>query len=588
MEPEATLSASAGTDLPAKVTVEDSVVFFDELAGMPGQMPGEVQSTVIAPNQNSQCPEGRLLISNDQAKSPAAVRTVSLANLSGPTSDVTPEDPPSLGLHRRIQSNDHDLVTLPGGEVLLVKMGQAKYGKVEEPVWFDYAYKLTYKDGVLTDIWGPGARSEILVWQSTDCGKTFKWVSSIDTADVDDGYGTPDDGSGGLPQGNVEMFALIPGNLGPKWQMGGTDGPQVRVDPDTGDVLITIGLVGQQPEDDDADDGFWLSDIPLKRSVVMRSSDKGSSWQQAASLPFPGWRIDVVPQSGGKMVIGHNGWNEAAKEGYAFVTGPLDNGFTWPYGAPFGVYAAPDKTARWGWEGTHTLLDKNDGSMAVNISGQTILTRSPSSQNLVLAYKDAMPLPGGFLDHYKVYVYNGQSNWLPLAPILPSGPHPENFVLHPTAVDPGQGPLLFYWYDVDYTTKRATIRGRLITRDDAETVNFAISRTSQIETAFDVSPKLWYGDYHTAGAYWVQSTSSTDWQHAAYHYYPIWVQPDGIHVAHLSFNVPLTTKFDLVDLPGPMTYQNLTVQRVRIDATQLTIQRTEEEEEESRRPTPPR
>jgi hypothetical protein len=391
-----------------------------------------------------------------------------------------------------------------------------------------------------------------------------------------------------LPQGKVEMDSLTPDRPGPKWQMGGTDGPLVRVDPETGDVLITIGLVGQQPET--SDDGFWLSENPLSRSVVMRSSDKGSSWQQAAALPFPGWRIDVVPRSGWKMVFGHNGWNKAKQEGSAFVTPLIADGFTWPYGWPYTVLAAPEKTAQWGWEGTHTLLDKDNGPMGVNIAGQTILTRSPSSKKLVLAYRDSIPLPGGlgFLDHYKMYVYNGSLNWLPLTPIVPSVPHPENFALHVTAVDPGQGPLLFYWYDVDYPTKRATIRGRLITRDDAETVNFAISRKRQAESSFDVSPTptRWYGDYHTAGAYWVQPRTSADWQDAVYHYYPIWVQPDGIHVAHITLNAPDRTPFELVGLPDPLTYQNLTVQRSPIDATELTIQRTEEEE--PNRATPPR
>jgi hypothetical protein len=74
--------------------------------------------------------------------------------------------------------------------------------------------------------------------------------------------------------------------------------------------------------------------------------------------------------------------------------------------------------------------------------------------------------------------------------------------------------------------------------------------------------------------------TSKDWQHGSYHYYPIWVEPDGnIHVAHVTFNVPTSTPIQLVDLPDPLIHQDLTVRPDRVDVTQLIFRRTEEEDD---------
>lgn len=575
IRPVAELHATGQDDLPLGVSVSDhATIVLDPKVG-------EVQSTVIAPGLHQQCPEGRLLISNDAVKDPAEVMAVGLDDISLKPSKALIEDPPSWGVDRRLRSNDHDLLSLPNGDVLLVKMGQAKYELANEPMWFDHAYKLSYdKYDQLIEAWGPGARSEIFVWRSVDCGASFEFISTIDTAQLDDAYGTPDDGSGGLPQSDRFETAAPGSERQPVWQMGGTDGPLTRVDPSTGDVFVTIGLVGNLPFQVP---GFFLSDEPLSRTVVMRSSDNGATWQHAAVLPFFDWRLDVVPR-GVTMAFADQGWNPAANEGTAFITPNIPFGFTPVHGAPFSSSVAPEKTGMWGWNKSpwsRPVLYKNKDnyqsgdSMAVNVPGQTLLTRSPGSKNLLIAYMDTI---GNQFDGYRLYMFDGQSSWLTFQPILPALPFPDNFVLHPTAVDPGRGPVMFYWYDVDTTARTATIRGRLITRDDAETLTFPISLPNRAGPGFDISPIRWYGDYHTAGAYFVESTPGENWMNHAYHYYPIWIEADGdLRVAHVTFKLRVESPQSLIDFFGHVIRPVRTILRQQIDVFRLMLPGGEEE-----------
>ena len=574
----------ARSDLPAGVAVSDSAtVDVTPLMGEAG--PGEVQSTVVPPGKKPQCPQGRLLISNDRHKDPAGVFRLDLDNLSAtPTQAAINSVPPGWDASRRILSNDHDLIALPDGDVLLIKMGQSKMEMANHPDWWDQTFKLSFNNGVLTEAWGPGARSEILIWRSEDCGNAFYFVSAIDTARIDDGYGTSTDGSGGLPQ--WDPYTEEPWSIQePAWQMGGTDGPLARVDPTTGRVFITLGLVGYRPQDPVPGLGFYLTDTSLNRTVVMMSDDNGSNWQRAALLPFSPWRLDVVPR-GNSLAFAHEGWIEEDQVGRAFVypNVPLGSGpfFLFPSGAP-------EKIGQWGWNSIpwdHPVLYKRNAdkdatdSMQVNFAGQTILTRSPSSKNLLLAFMDTIPNGG---DGYRLYMYDGLLSWLPFEAISPKSGNADDFALHLTAVDPGDGPVLFYWYDVDTVATTATIRGRLVLRDDTETPDFAISRSGLVESSFDVTTNYWYGDYHTAGAYAVYSLSAQDGQaKATYHYYPVWLQPDGdVRVAHVTY--PNATRLSLptsaAEYGGYTVRPDGIIMREQIDISRLVLQRAEEEEE---------
>ena len=586
----AALWAAPGADRSAPIAAETTPpgVTVSKTRTLDKFTPGEVQSTVVPPGKKWQCVYGRVLISNDHAKNPGQVALLDLDPVtSDPTgawtyADVQVPITMSLGSMRRIKSNDHDLVALPNGDVLLIKMGQSRIpltvgeNAIPKPEWFDHTYKLEYENGTFVGKWGPGARSELIVWRSEDCGNTFVPVSFIDTARLNDEYGTTDDGSGGFPQKkNSEL--PYPGAIQPMWQMGGTDGPLVRVDPDSGKVYVTIGLAGNIPFM--VNDLFFVSGTPLNRTVVMVSSDKGSTWENAAVLPYDHWRLDVVPQPNGTMAFADWGWSDDLNKGFAFIQPNIPFGFTPPLNPFYFSWSAPEPTGASGWNSSpwnHPVLYQNSNNkqsgdyMSTNIAGQTIMTRSPGSEKLLLAYMDTIPGQG---DGYRLYSYTDPILWQAFDPIKPKSGNPDDFILHPTAVDAGIGPKLFYWYDVDTVQKTSTIRGRLIVRDDVETTDFRIGGPNW------VTNEKWYGDYHTAGAYRVKVGTGSDWTDDAYHYYPVWLEGDGpVRVAHVRYKMPALRTLASAFLPDYMVRVGPISFRQEVDLSRLVLQRADEEE----------
>ncbi|MCM3869212.1 MAG: hypothetical protein ND895_00770 [Pyrinomonadaceae bacterium] len=498
-----------------------------------GMNAGEVQSTVIPPGLKSNCPNGRLLISNDNRRDPGQILLVDANGLYGTPKSASFE---ALSIpDTRILSNDHDLVTLNNGDVLYIRMGQTKKALSPKPIWFDSAYKIV--DG--EEPWGPGARSAMLIWRSTDGGENFKFRSMIDLGVVDDDWGDANDGSGGLPQG--APVTTSPGTpQKPIYQMGGTDGPFATVDRATGRVFISMGIGGNLP--DTSSTAFKLSGTQLKRTCVVMSSDKGLTWQKAGNLGHTGWRIDIVPRKNDGLSFATSGWDGVAKEGHTFIEYETIGAFS-PPDAPPARPVAPEIQGKWGWSEipwTHPLLYKRDkdstDAMNVNMATQTLLVRSPSSDNLILAFADTLENNKG--DGYRVFVYNGGESWTQLPPLAPMVAKKENFILHPTAIDPGKGPILLYWYDVDTETRKAAIRGRLITRDDQYTADFPISTTGTASRSFSVDIPDWYGDYHTAGGYQEQLSVG----HPAVHnYFPVWIEPNGrVHFTKVQYREAAT------------------------------------------------
>ena len=569
---EAAAGVPAGQNVapPRQPALPDGVEVSDSLTVDLGA--GEVQSTVVPPGKNPACPQGRLIISDDYATDPAKVALVDLDNLTSVTYSTNFAGPPrGFGENRSLASHDHDLIALPDGTVVMLKMGRTKAALDPRPAWFEDAYKMD--KGV--PIFGPGARSEIFVWRSIDCGQSFTFVSGIDTALIDDAYGTLEDWSGGLPQLNGSTFGF--------WNMGGTDGPLARVDPITGRLYVTIGLVGFRPLDESP---FTLSDKPLNRTVIMMSDDQGSTWQRAGVRYHGGWRVDIVPRQNGWLSFAHSGSNESTLDGAAFVSQGFV-GFVQPPGQPelLPTLEAPEKQGFWGWNThycDHDLLyngacdQDTTKRIGINMLDRTILTRSPGSNNLLLAYMDT--LEGAKGDGFRMYLFGGAATWTTLPPIAPEAADADNYVFHVTPIDPGRGPLFFYWYDVNTATQEVTIRGRLQTRDNMTTTSFGVSRGNSLTRRFSVKDTThWYGDYHTAGGYVAPSRQPL--VEGTYHYYPVWVEPDGkVHFTHVTFERPITVAgFGHVR----STLSDTVFSWVRIDPSQLLMEREEE-------PLPPR
>jgi hypothetical protein len=215
--------------------------------------------------------------------------------------------------------------------------------------------------------------------------------------------------------------------------------------------------------------------------------------------------------------------------------------------------------------------------MGFNSFDGAILTRSPSSQDLLLAFADT--IDGGKGDGFKLFRSHEAGFWFQFPDIAPQSPDPDNFILHTTAIDPGSGPIFFYWYDVNSVTKAATIRGRLVTKDDESTFDFGISRGRGATRSFGVSvDPRWYGDYHTAGGY-------RQYQYT-YHYYPVWVEPDGkVHFAHVEFTMPHAPAVASAGLGYHVPHgREWMVERRKLDLSTLIFQEPIEEEESPRVP----
>ena len=517
---------------------------------------GEVQSTVIPPDKKPQCPKGRLVISDDGSKAPGRIYLHDLGDLNAPPKLATFDSwPPNSDV--RILSNDHDIVSLNNGDVLYLRMGQSKAAISPKPAWFDHTYKIP-KDHPASPAWGPGARSSVLVWRSKDGGNSFQFVSSIDTGKIDDDWGVSTDGSGGLPQG--AGVTVSPGTAGqPIFQMGGTDGPFATVDRASGRVFVSLGLVGKLPS---STSPFLLGPDYLRRTYVAVSSDGGSSWQKAGNLGIRGWRTELVPR-GNLLSFSYFAWDAEANKGFSPIDHASIGAFPNPDTGHLTVIA-PEYQGAWGWNSNpwdNPILYKNADNkgpadtVSTNIPTQTVLMRSPSSKHLIVAFADTMDSDQG--NGYRLYLYKGGQDWTKLPDIRPAVPHKDNFILHLTIADPGTGPLMVYWYDIDATAKKATVRGRILARDDQFSEDIALTRKGNGPRSFSLASARWYGDYHT-GSGFVAKTRLT--QPSTTNFYPLWLETDGrVHFTRVQFRMapdpkladlgPLRVKFYLL-LPG--------------------------------------
>ncbi|MEO6394097.1 MAG: hypothetical protein ABIP75_19740 [Pyrinomonadaceae bacterium] len=488
---------------------------------------GEAQSTVVPPGKNSQCLPGRFLVSNDNFRPPNGV--VSGQNLDQPGGTPIPStfDMGSLSPNFSADpaktkytfgSNDHDLVSLSNGDVLYITSawsrmplnlpsGPGKFGTVQkkDPDWF--------KDTFRGDF-GPNARTVVLVFRSTDCGANFTFLSEMDPLRKGDGLCA-------MPQIRDNDTGVTPHK---PWDMGGTDGQLVKVDPANDHIFLTFQCVGNHADESKKPEFVLDRNNPINKTLVLMSTNHGASWKDLGYIDQAAWRFGVIPLESDELGFGL---------GNSLLFGHLGPGGKYV----FDTQGIPASSELWGWD-PEFPANKNVPvkSIFANMWVHPILTRTPDAKSYLLAYPDVIG-QSGF--GYRVSWFDrGLSHLSAMLPVFPSNPGPDNFIFHLTAVDPGKGPILLYWYDFDSATKMGTIRGRLIIDGVFGSEDFTISQSGGQPNSFALTttdPAYWYGDYLTAGGYVSEASTSVGSgkfkivtsMTATYVYYPMWVEPDG-------------------------------------------------------------
>ena len=462
---------------------------------------GEAQSTVVPPGLKNQCPKGRVLVSNDLVR-PPKVGTVIGRNLDSQTApDVKSTFPsaPDSNLYY-FGTNDHDIVVLKNGDVLLIWGVHSKAPLNPKPGWFDYTYKGN---------WGPGARRGMMVWRSVDCGNTFQYLSEIDTATVGNKTcGNPQPAGSSTPAGTATQ---------PNFANGGVDGQLVAVDPKNDDVYVMMQCVGFKQ--DTSKSGYQLSTERVNRTYVMRSKNKGQSWQTLGFLPSRAWRYAIVPIQGGKKLV------FARSNSISIATRKLNG----TYQFPTTEQPAPT-TSGWGSDFNANPNIKPAKIVGANIWAHTVISRIPGSyKRILLAFPSKLPGSNNTSTFgYRLYEYDIDTNqFVTLPAVYPSLHTVDGFTLHLNIVDPKTGPLLMYWYDMNAATKKAVMRGRMVYGSTNYSADFNIAMDNlKNKHTFNLiaGTGYWYGDYKTAGGFAPQGIIPSN--KIKYQFYPMWVEPD--------------------------------------------------------------
>jgi len=500
---------------------------------------GEAQSTIVPPDTKPQCKFGRFLVSDGWRRPPLQAGdspsfhpdvasltkgVVHWRNLGGLVGVNTPNHgvstfapPPDVhpaGTRPRphrwgIFNADHRLVTLPNGDVIYQRVALTREPIHPKPKWsaFTSRHLGTGFLGPATPIdWEPDARSTLLTWRSTNCGDTFEFVNEIDQ--FGPGYeecANPQPGANGLL---------------PKFDLGGTDGPNLVVDRPNATLFATFQCAGRilgpdvnrEPRLTDAfvNKTFIFSWKPSDGTAkfIKRGFYSPAVWG-APAVPLPDRRLAVSDGSTGVKV----GKAESGTKPYQFTSD----------------YVMPEG-AGWGWANDFGATQIGQRFGVAGFYASTLATRIPKSQKVLLTF----PSKVGSANGYRVFAYDPDETDPKLAfteylpEITPHGTAAESAIVHLVAVDPGNnGPILLYWHDIQGgATMQSTIRGRVIYDDLAQSNDFDISLDDGQPEPFGLTEAIagshpyFYGDYHTAAGY---ATNSGDV--LVYHYYPMWVQP---------------------------------------------------------------
>jgi hypothetical protein len=483
---------------------------------------GETQSTVVAPNLKPQCPNGRILITNDQVRPPATNTVVGRDLTAGATANIfSTFDPPPDPANTYWGTNDHDIVTLANGDVLLIWGAHSKAPVTPQPAWFPYTYKGTF---------GPGTRRGNMVWRSTDCGQTFQYRTFIDPA-------TLGDGSCALPSYKIGS-ATLPS---PNYSNGGSDGQLAQVNLAGDTTYLTMSCRGWPR--DPTKPGYVINQATtgtteIDSTYVLRSTDGGGVWTNLGKITNQAWRYGVAQLDNGDLAV-------ARLNDISFATKQTNGTYKMPtveHPLPIAV----------GWDATTFVNNPKfnpPNAIGANLWASTILARVPGSDHLLITYPATIKDSAGKASHgHELYFYDKTTKtYSTEPPILPSTHTTDNVAMHLNAIGTGGGPVLLYWYDVNATTNTVTLRGRVIYSQTEMSDDFNVAMdTATTPHSFSVTPGAdhWFGDYKTAGGYSWKGLSANGT--ASYHYYPMWDQPDGTmrfsHVTAEKLAKPIVVK----------------------------------------------
>jgi hypothetical protein len=293
--------------------------------------------------------------------------------------------------------------------------------------------------------------------------------------------------------------------------MGGSDGQLVKLDPANDRLYLTFRCVGYYGATD-AKGKFVLSNNGLNKTLVAESTDRGKSWQSMGYINgVDWWRLGLVP-SGNKVAFG-------------FLN---DVFFGTPFNGKLAFSPAQPLTGQFGGFNWVTAplnpSPSPDPYVFSNVWGTTLIARAGEGQGVLLAFPTVMGTSGNGFSVFFHDLNSGGYSEMPA--ILPMTHSSANYTMDVTAIDIGQGPVLLYWTDVNTSSHKARIRGRVIVTLGQYSSDFDITGDLDLTTPanfyFPASPQYFYGDYHTAGGYLQRQGRTLLGSPSVYRFYPMW------------------------------------------------------------------
>lgn len=477
---------------------------------------GEAQATFVPPKTKPNVTLGRFVASNDLRRPPDRGLVLS-RDLSQPTvapTDATFDPVPNAADYSFL-TNDHDLLAFPNGDLLYITGAGSRRPLNPKPAWFDVTYRLDTRFTPPLTVIGPGARSVVLVWRSTDGGQSFQFLSEMDPARLPNP-------AAAFPQ--FPRRTQTPGTASkPVFDMGGTDGQLATIDWKTNTVYLTFQAVGYK-QDTSVTDHFELSSTGQNFTWVLASYDRGASWKVLGSVPARVWRGHLAVLRDDVLVFG---------VGTSIY-------FAWKASDGHWVFDQTSRTvpgASWGWEPSFensTKIKNARRFIAANMHAHTLVVGNGWDDQCALIFPDTVREASGATSHgYRIFYYHRRTaTFVEADPVLPITRTTDNWTMHLAAIDlhappRDSGHVLLYWYDMSGDKMSGVVRGRVIAKNGEHSEDFAVSRAAGGPRAFSFDQGrggYWYGDYHTARGY-SQPNMPQDIQ--THRYFPMWVEPDG-------------------------------------------------------------